>query len=265
MRIDHLKAIGKRLFSELGSTRLRPFESVPLGKGASGDATFPVDKRAEDIIIGSLESLKEPLTIVSEEYGTKEIYGGGRKVLIDPVDGSKNAISGIPLYCSSIAVAEGETIGSISCAYVTNLLTGDEFWAEAGKGAYFNGERIHSQKNDIFYLVAYEAQTPRNDIPRIVRLTSEARKVRCFGVTALDLAYVAYGAVSVFVCPSPSRSFDFAGGWLLVREAGGILTDMHGNSIHDVEIGLRRSSPLLASGNSHLHDKALRLLAGETP
>jgi myo-inositol-1(or 4)-monophosphatase len=231
-----------------------------LGVGAGGDKTFPIDKVAEDIIISELESSGLPLSIISEEYGLKELNGGGKKVLIDPIDGSKNAISGIPFYCTSIAIAEGDTIGSISTAYVVNLINGDEFHAEKNKGAFLNGERIATQKDGEFYLVAYEAQTPGNDISRILPLLSKSRKTRCLGATALDLAYVACGAISVFVSPSLSRSLDFAGGWLLVREAGGVATDLEGNSLDDIEMGLKRSAPLLVSGNMNLHDKALRIL-----
>lgn len=260
MKIENLRAIGKRLFAEIGKTRLKPFISKSIGRGAGGDKTFPIDKKAEDIIIYSLESLKEPLSIVSEEIGIKEIMGGGRRVLIDPIDGSKNAITGIPFYCASIAVADGNNIGSIALAYVINLLTGDEFWAERGKGSFFNGEQIYTQKDDTLYLVAYEAQRPKNDIPKIMKLLAEAWRTRCLGATALDLAYLAYGSISVFITPSPSRSFDFAGGWLLVKEAGGVFTDIKGNSIENEEIGLKRGLPLLASGNRQLHEKALKLL-----
>lgn len=262
MNIESLRHIGKRLFSEIGKIRLSPFTSESLGKGASGDKTFPIDKKAEDIVIDFLESTKEPLTIVSEEYGIKEIRGGGRKVLIDPIDGSKNAITGIPFYCTSIAVADADNIGSISLAYVINLLTGDEFWADKKGDAFFNDEKIRTQQDDLFYLVAYEAPNTKNDIPRIIKLLSEARRTRCLGATALDLAHVAYGSISVFVTPSPSRSFDFAAGWLLVNRAGGIFTDIKGDPIDNVEIGINRSVPLLASGNKKLHEKALKLLHG---
>ncbi|WP_333655515.1 inositol monophosphatase family protein [Dissulfurispira sp.] len=260
MKIEDLRQIGQRLFAEIGKTRLKPFASESIGKGAAGDKTFPIDKKAEDIIIGSLEALNEPLSIISEEAGLKEIKGGGKKILIDPIDGSKNAITGIPFYCSSIAVADKDNIGSVSLAYVINLLTGDEFWAEKGKGAFFNGERIHTQKDDVFYLIAYESPSPKNDIPKMIRLLSETRRTRCFGATALDLAYVAYGSVSVFLTPSPSRSFDFAGGYLLIKEAGGVFSDTDGKSIENMEIGLKRSVPILAAGNKQLHEKALRLL-----
>jgi len=62
------------------------------------------------------------------------------------------------------------------------------------------------------------------------------------------------------VSPSPSRSFDFAGGWLMVREAGGTFTDTDGNSLADIVIGLDKSAPLLASGNKAMHERALKLL-----
>ncbi|MCX7914291.1 MAG: hypothetical protein N2511_06880, partial [Thermodesulfovibrionales bacterium] len=156
---------------------------------------------------------------------------------------------------------DGNTIGSISLAYIINLLTGDEFWAERGVGAYFNGERIHTQRDDLFYLIAYEAQAPKRDIPAILNLLSQARRTRCLGATALDLAYVAYGSVSVFISPAPSRSFDFAAGWLLVKEAGGIFTDLKGNLIDDTPLGTQKSVPLLASGNRALHNRALKLLS----
>ena len=260
MDIQNLRFIGKELFSQIGGIRLKPFETDSLGKGASGDKTFPIDKKAEDIIINHLQELAEPLSIISEEYGEMEISGGGRHVLIDPIDGSKNAITGIPFYCTSIAVADGKTIGSITIGYIINLLTGDEFWAEKGKGAFFNGEKINSQTDDFLYLAAYEAQLPKRDIPSIIRLLSDARRTRCLGATALDLAHVAYGSVSVFVSPAPSRSFDFAAGWLLVKESGGVFTDFFGNPVDDTAIGLKKSVSILASGNKKLHEKALKLL-----
>ncbi len=260
MQIDLLRNIGKKLYKDIGGVRLRPFASESIGKGASGDKTFPIDKKAEDIIVNYLDNLRIPLTIVSEELGIKELYGGGKKIIIDPIDGSKNAINGIPFYCTSIAVADGDNIGSVSQSYIINLITGDEFWAEKGKGAFFNNERIQAQKDNIFYLVCYEAPNPKIDIPRIMNLLSESRRTRCLGATALDLAYVAYGAISIFTTPSPSRSFDFAGGWLLINEANGIITDIYGNSIENIKITLKRETSLLAAGNSQLHEKALKLI-----
>ena len=258
MNIEILRAIGRELLQQIPS--VKKWSKIPVGIGASGDKTHQIDKAAEDIILSGLQDSGESLTIVSEEAGIKNISGGGKTVLIDPVDGSRNAVSGIPFYCTSIAVADGNTVGDIELAYVVNLINGDEFWAEKGKGAFLNGEMITTQKDDIFYLVAYEAQTPKKDILHITPLISESRKTRCLGSTALDLAYLASGAISVFANPSPSRSFDFAGGWLLVKEAGGVFTDIKGNPIDASGIGLKKSTPLLVSGNTQLHERALRLL-----
>ncbi len=258
MNIQLLRSIGRHLLKEI--PLFREESKIPVGIGASGDRTYRIDKIAEDIILSRLEESGETLTIISEEAGIRDIGGGGKKVLIDPIDGSRNAISGIPFFCTSIAVADGDKVGDMELSYVLNLVSGEEFWAERGQGAFHNGEKMSTQDDEIFYLTAYEAQSPRTDIPRIIPLLAESRKTRCFGATALDLAYMAYGAISVFANPSPSRSFDFAGGWLLVKEAGGVLTDMNGNSIDAVEVGLGRSTSLLVSGNERLHDKALRLL-----
>ncbi len=264
MEPTELYALGKRLFEVIGPTRLRPFESESIGKGAGGDKTFPIDKTAEDTIIYCLQKSGLSMTVISEEIGYRDINGGGTlKVLIDPIDGSKNAINGIPLYCSSIAFVEGQHIGDVTAALVVNLLTGDCFAAQKGKGAFFNGSPIHCQSDDGLYLVAYEAQNPRLDIPKILPLISAFRRTRCLGATALDLAYTAYGSISVFITPAPSRTFDFAGGWLLVKEAGGVVTDLYGNGLEGIKIGLDNKIPVIASGNERLHQRALELL--QTP
>jgi len=257
MDIDTLRAVGRQLLQKVSLVKA---SKKVIGVGASGDTTYQIDKLAEDIVLAGLEGAGEPLTIVSEELGVQDLRGGGRKILIDPIDGSRNAVSGIPFYCTSIAVVNGNTIGDIEIAYIINLVNGDEFWAGKGTGAFLNGAKITAQEDDILYLVSYEAQSPGKDVARIMPLLSESRKTRCFGSTALDLAYLSAGSVSVFANPSPSRSFDFGGGWLLVKESGGVFTDMAGRPVDDVEVSLKKSTSLLVSGNKGLHEKALQLL-----
>ncbi len=258
MNLEILRSIGKRLLKDIPSAR--PKIRIPLGIGASGDKTYLVDKFAEEIIISYLEETGEPLTIISEEIGTKYIRDGEKKVNIEPIDGSRTAITGIQLYCTSIALANGNTIGDTILAYIINLINGEEFWAEKDKGAFLNGTKITSQQDDEFYFIAYEAQTLKKDIPEIIPLLGKSKKTRCLGATALDLAYLASGAISIFVTPSPSRSFDFAAGLLLAKEAGGIYTDAKGNPIDLLEISLKKTTSLLVAGNKKLHDKALKIL-----
>jgi myo-inositol-1(or 4)-monophosphatase len=257
---DVLKEAGRRLLKEIkpGAPSL---EETGLPKGAAGDTTHPIDRIAENIVLDALRNSGEALTAISEEAGIVELNGGGgRTVVIDPVDGSRNAVAGIPFYCTSIAVADGMRLKDVELAYVINLANGDEFWAETGGGAYLNGRKIATQKDDILRLVAFDAHVPGRDIPVIMPLLSESRKARCLGSTALALAYLAAGGASVLAVPSRSRSFDFAAGWLLVREAGGVFTDIEGNELGDVELGLKHISTILAAGNAELHKKALKLL-----
>ncbi|MEW6569590.1 MAG: inositol monophosphatase family protein [Nitrospirota bacterium] len=258
MEIEVLRAIGKNLLREIPLIKKKM--KISLGVGASGDTTYQVDRTAEEIVLDGLMKAGESMTVISEELGVKNIEGGGIRVLIDPIDGSRNAISGIPFYCTSIAIADGNTIGAMELAYIVNLVNGDEFWARKGRGAFLNGEMITTQKDEEFYLVAYEAQTPHKDLPYIMPLLAKSRKTRCLGATALDLSYLANGSISIFANPSPSRSFDFAAGWLIVKEAGGIITDIKGNAIEAAEVSLKKTVSLLASGNRQLHEKALRLL-----
>ncbi len=255
--IEYLREIGARLRAVIPQLRFSSTVREPLEVGASGDKTFQIDRVAEDTVVSALKELRRPLTIVSEEMGVLNIGEGGDRVLIDPIDGSKNAVSGLPLFCTSIAVAAGETVKEIYLSYIINLLSGDEFWAEKGRGAYWNGQRLRAQTDDKVRVVVYETQNPGRDIPGILPLLSLSNRTRCFGSTALDLAFVASGAVSIYANPSPSRSFDFAGGLLLVREAGGIITDTRGEDIDGVELSIKKSTPLLVSGNESLHKKAL--------
>ncbi len=260
MEINDLRKIGKRLNLEILMHLEDPLGGCAIGKGAGGDITHSIDKRAEDIIIEELEKLNEPFTLISEECGYKDIQGGGPRILVDPIDGSRNALSGIPLFSTSIALINGDTLGNISMGYVINLTSGDEYWAIKGSGSFLNGVSITTQKDASCKVIAYEVRTIGTDIPRIIPLLSLFDRPRCFGSTALDMAFLASGALSMFIAPSPSRSFDFAAGCLLIKEAGGIITDLEGKEIDNVEIGIKRSIPLLASGNHELHRKALNIL-----
>jgi myo-inositol-1(or 4)-monophosphatase len=260
MDINDIRKIGARLIKEISSHMEVLSDHASLGKGASGDTTHPVDKLAEDIVCEELERLGEPVTLISEECGTREIKGGGPRLLVDPIDGSRNAVSGIPLFSTSIALVNGDTVGQTKIGYVVNLVSGDEFWAIKGQGSFLNGSHIRTQQDAVFRVIAYEAQTPKTDIPVIMPLISVFHRARCFGSTALDLAFLAQGAVSVFVVPSQSRSFDFAAGYLLIKEAGGIVTGLDGKEIDGVEVSVNRSTPLLASANEALHRKAIEIL-----
>jgi myo-inositol-1(or 4)-monophosphatase len=265
MRVQELRKAGKEIFERLKTIRIKG--EAPGEKGAGGDRTYPVDKISEDMILKRLEQTGEALSVITEEAGIIKLSGGGgRLAVIDPIDGSRNAVAGIPFYGASIAIAAGGTMGAVETGYVINLVTGEEFWAEKGKGAHMgrvgskNIEQISTQKDDILKLVAFEAQSPKMDFKRMLPLLMAGRKTRCLGAVALDLAYLASGAISVFANAARSRSFDFAAGYILLKEAGGIFTDLEGKSLERQNLGLEKGATLLAAANPALHKKALKLL-----
>ncbi|HUI46465.1 MAG TPA: inositol monophosphatase family protein [Nitrospirota bacterium] len=264
--LEIFKDIGAKMRTGITEILSREGGKIPLGKGAGGDKTFPVDKWAEDIIISALEQTQregEAFTLVSEELGIRK-FGDGRKVvLVDPIDGSNNAKTGIPFFSSSMSLLNGATLADLAAGYVINLSTGDEFWALRAQGAYKNGRRIRTSATEGISIVAYEASSPQSDLPRLMPLLMQAKRTRCFGSTALDLAYLASGAISLFATATASRAFDYAAGMLIVEEADGVITDLEGRHIDHVVAGLDRTVPLLASAHERLHVAALELLAAK--
>jgi len=261
--LEIFKGIGNKMREGLSVILAREGGRVPLGRGAGGDKTFPVDKWAEDIILAALaeaHNLGESFTLISEELGIRKFGEGEKIVLVDPVDGSNNAKSGIPFFSTSLALLNGETLATLAVGYVLNLAAGDEFWAIRAQGAYKNGVRIRTSPSEGLVIAAYEASSPKADLPRILPLLSQAKRTRCFGSTALDLSYLAAGAISVFATATASRAFDYAAGMLILEEADGVITDLTGISLDHVKVGLERTVPLLASANERLHVTALNML-----
>jgi len=262
--LDLFKGIGKKMLDGLSVILAKEGGLVPLGKGAGGDKTFPVDKWAEDIVIAALAKAHqqgESFTLISEELGIRKFGEGNKIVLVDPIDGSNNAKTGIPFFSTSLALLNDETLSTLAVGYVVNLAVGDEFWAVRAQGAYKNGKRIRTAATQGITIVAYEASSPRTDLPILMPLIVEAKRTRCFGSTALDLAYLASGAISVFATATASRAFDYAAGMLILEEADGVITDLEGTSLDHIVAGLGRTAPLLASKNDATHVTALNILS----
>jgi myo-inositol-1(or 4)-monophosphatase len=258
--MDDLRAIGVKLMEMSAGLRFSGRAGEFITVGASGDDTLLIDKTAEDIILAHLGSLGEFFHIVSEECGV--VGDGPVRIIIDPIDGSKNAVNGVPMFSTSIAAARGATLADIHMGYVINLSSGDEFTAEKDAGAFLNGRPIAASKLEDIGIIIYETQNPAVDIPAIMPLINVCRRARCFGSTALDLAHLAGGAASLVAIAYATRPIDFAAGYLLVKEAGGIVTDFSGNDISCSLSGIERTTTLLAAANPQVHFKAVALLNG---
>ena len=112
-----------------------------VGLGAGGDQTIYLDQLAEGIVVRHLEQAYRSglrFHLISEELGERD-FGGAGLVLADPLDGSVNAKMGLPYYAVVLAVTEGDRFRDVRLGYVQNLVTGDEFHAIEGGGAFRNG------------------------------------------------------------------------------------------------------------------------------
>ncbi len=218
--------------------------------GAGGDLTLEIDKRAESIIIDSLESYNEPIIIISEEIGKffwdpvakKRFFNFDFSIcsdffIIDPIDGSTNAKRGIPFSCISVAYANGPTLSDIQVGAVFNIETEDLFLAEKGMGAFFNKNPIQcSQTKKLTSSVGGTDMHIRDFCePKIKQkniVLKYARKVRIMGSSALEICLVADGSLDFYIdFRGISRICDFAAAYLIVKEAGGFIIDDKGQSI----------------------------------
>lgn len=257
------KEMGARVRRETFELVLRSGAGNPIGKGASGDTTLAIDKRAEDAILSVLEEARaagQEFTFISEELGEKDFGNRDVVVLADPVDGSNNAKYGLPFYSTALALATGRKLSDVVLGYVMNLVTGEEYWAMKGGGAFKDGMKLSTSNSATIGMLNFECSNPERDLVIAEPLLKKSRKIRCLGSTALDLSCLAAGSTDAVLIPSPSRSFDYAAGWLIVHEAGGVVTDTAGMPLDDTLLGVERTRPVLAAANRKLLDMALKSL-----
>ena len=241
--------------------------SVDTGRGEGGDRTLVIDSVAEEAIFAELEGVGVPLTAVSEERGHVPIGGGGAiHVVIDPIDGSRNARRRMPLYAVSIAVAEDATMGGVAFGYVKDLGCGEEWWAERGAGAYRDGERLPALPDGgELELLAVEMVQSR-DVPETADALAAAvdgARLRALGCVALSLCFVAAGRFDALLTLSKCRSVDCAAGQLVVREAGGVVSfpDAGGDPLA-TSLGLDMRSRLIAAAAPEIVERLETVGAG---
>ena len=208
-----------------GMVRAMPPERrrEPVGRGAGGDITVAVDIAAEDIVIAELEAMGVPLTLVSEEAGTVAIGGGGRLVVVvDPIDGSLNAKRGLPIFATSIALADGPTMGDVILGVVRDHGTGEEWIAVRGRGATLDGVALAPRPPDEGFVdvLMVEGAFPARLAAVAEMLDGRVGRIRAIGSLALSLCQTAAGRGDAALCLGPGRTVDVAAGQLIAREAG---------------------------------------------
>jgi len=262
--------IFRAIAAEIRAT-IPPLAGTPRGReevglGAGGDRTIYLDQLAEEIVVRHLEQAYRSglrFQLISEELGERD-FGGEALVLADPLDGSFNAKMGLPYYAVVLAVTEGDRFSDVRLGYVQNLVTGDEFHAFSGAGAFHMGEPLRPKPPAFdgrsIPLVQFDAPSGVEPRERAAPIFALAEKVRQLGSAALNLCHTASGGVALQVTPAPVRAFDLAGPVLILREAGGIATDYEGRSIESVSVRLDARTTLLASLSPQIHAYALEVL-----
>jgi len=241
--IDAAKLAGDRLRNRFGDGDLK------VRAKAEHDFVTEADQESEQLILGALRDRFPEHLVLSEEIGLVGPREAEYRWVIDPLDGTSNFLKGLPIWSVSIACRDRhQTVA----AAVYDPLRDDLFSATKGLGAYLNGETLHvSQRRSLsdaflatgFPFRARGALDVYLDIFRQVFL--HARGIRRCGSAALDLAYTAAGTFDGFF-EFRLSSWDIAAGELLIREAGGVITDLDG------EPNFLRSGNVLA-GPMELH------------
>jgi len=251
---------GGRLRRDFGEV-----EHLQVSRKGPSDFVSKADQAAERTIYDELLQARPGWGFELEEAGTIEGEPGQPRWVVDPLDGTSNFLHGIPHFAVSIAAQEpkldGSGWGEVVAAVVYQPITDETFWAEKNRGAWLQDARLRvSARNRLADAliatgVPYQAHGDFDEWSRIfAAIGPQVAGIRRFGSAALDLAWVAAGRYDGF-WESDLSPWDTAAGCLLVREAGGFVTDFRGRSeaICDKQV---------LAANDPLHSRLHKLLAG---
>jgi len=227
--------------------------------GADGTPTKRIDRAAEDAVLAQLRASGLGFKVLSEEIG--EVLIGEKPdyfLHLDPLDGTFNAIKGIPFYSVSIYLSKD----NCHFGYVCNLASGSKYYAEAGRGAWFDpGVCLCVSKTSDLKDFSISAYTLRPHTARMVGIGDKVRRIRTLGSTSLEMALVASGKLDAFVdLRGMLRVVDVAAGKLILEEAGGIITDAEGRELH-LDGNMWQRTDLIGS-NRLQHNDLLQLIGG---
>ena len=226
------------------STEFTKFGNT-IGLGADGTVTKYVDKIAEDAALNVIKKSKTNVNILSEEIGfidNKAEY----TFVLDPIDGTRNASRGIPFYSVSIAIGK-KTISDVEYGIVKNIPTGDVFTAEKGFGAFLNKNQIGVPEIPDKEILSSLALGKNYD--KVTLKLAKCEKVRSLGSASLEMCMVAIGGLDYYVIGREYlRVVDIAASTLILREAGGIVTNILGENL-DIPFSLDIHTSVVAACN----------------
>ncbi|EGD58648.1 inositol-1(or 4)-monophosphatase [Novosphingobium nitrogenifigens DSM 19370] len=266
--ITGLVRVMERAARKAGTRLRRDFgevEHLQVSRKGPSDFVSKADRNAERTIYEELRLARPDWGFLMEESGTIEGDPNKPRWIIDPLDGTTNFLHGIPHFAISIAVQEpaldGSGWGDVIAGLVYQPITDESFWAEKTRGAWLQDRRLrvsarrHLEDALIGTGIPFAGHGDGTEWIRIYQdLGPRVAGIRRNGAAALDLAWVAAGRFDGF-WETDLQLWDSAAGCLLVREAGGFVSDFRGRS-------LPICAESVVAGNDALHSKLHKLIAG---
>lgn len=210
------------------------------------------DKETQSFLTKKLLSLIKDSVVLGEEDLSKNASSANYRWIIDPIDGTSNFSRGLNQSAISVALQHGE---EIVLGVVYNPFNDDLFYAEKDKGAFFNGKRITTSDRPFADGLLCTAMSlyKKEYAPLCFQVIEDAyyrcNDIRRFGSCALELCYLAAGMCDLYF---EIRVFpwDFAAAYLILKEAGGVITTLHGNNVY-----FDKPLLLVAANNRENHSK----------
>ncbi|MEM9225896.1 MAG: inositol monophosphatase family protein [Pseudomonadota bacterium] len=226
--IEAARKAGRSLARDFGEV-----EYLQVSKKGPGDFVSNADHRAEEIIFEHLSKARPGYGFEMEERGLVAGSDKTNRFIVDPLDGTLNFLHGQPHYAVSIAL---EREGQLFCGVVYDVPRNEIFWAETGRGAWLGQRKLRVAARTQMDAAVFATGTPwigkaeaahETFAKEIRALTPASAGIRRNGSAALDLAWVAAGRFDGF-WERGLKAWDIAAGMVLVREAGGVTTEIDG-------------------------------------
>ncbi|HEV2230996.1 MAG TPA: inositol monophosphatase family protein, partial [Thermoplasmata archaeon] len=193
--LDILFRLAYSVHRAVDRARHSPGRATVVGMGAFGSPTEEIDRAAEAQVLSSLEAEGVDWDVLSEEAGLVR-RGGRRTLVVDPVDGSHNALRGLPFATVSLALGS-KNLEGVDIGVVHDLFRGQTYWAVKGRGAFRDGHRIRPRRwtapSELFLL-----NLGRHATARSVALAGKGRRTRSLGCASYEMALVAEGGADAY-------------------------------------------------------------------
>jgi myo-inositol-1(or 4)-monophosphatase len=211
-------------------------ENLQVSHKGPADFVSNADERTERILYEELTKARPGYGFLGEEGGMREGSDKTHRFIIDPIDGTTNFLHGVPIFAISIAL---EREGQLQSAVIYNPISDELYVAEKGHGAYLNDKRLRVaarkalpetlMATGIPYMARGTDAERERSLAEVKAVVSRTSGIRRCGAASLDLAFTAAGRFDAF-WERGLNPWDIAAGILLVREAGGLVSNLDGSS-----------------------------------